>query len=57
MFVEHTCRMERNGPGFDIGQETVVDCITYRCMKTVDAAEFILVKKRMYNLITFDQNN
>jgi hypothetical protein len=54
MFVDHTCRMKKNGRKFDIGQETTVDCIRYRCMKTIDYAEFIPVYKRTYNIISLN---
>lgn len=41
--VDHKCKMSAFGKEYDVGAEVVMECKTYKCVKTIDAATFVQI--------------
>ncbi|CAG2237299.1 unnamed protein product [Mytilus edulis] len=44
--VDHKCKMSAFGKEYDVGAEVVMECKTYKCVKTIDAATFVQIGEK-----------
>ncbi|XP_076113380.1 uncharacterized protein LOC143081030 [Mytilus galloprovincialis] len=43
---DHKCKMSAFGKEYDVGAEVVMECKTYKCVKTIDAATFVQIGEK-----------